>query len=180
MSFHPLVQSNPLLFALWLPGRECAALVDESGAILDANDALLGFLATSRDKLRGRLFDDITAPSDVAADRTLFTELREGLRQLYELEKRYRPDVGPYVAGKLRATRFEHEGAWLYLGLVMPVDSHVRALDDEEAKDRLLREAIGDMVMANRQWIVRIALALAALVLTSAGLGKVLDVLLAQ
>jgi diguanylate cyclase (GGDEF)-like protein/PAS domain S-box-containing protein len=77
------------------------AIVDQDGQLAQLNDALIDLLGYSRDELHQRTFADITHPDDIDLDLQLFAELLEGVRDSYEIEKRYLHKEGHVVWGLL-------------------------------------------------------------------------------
>ncbi len=65
------------------------ALVAPGGHLLRVNDALCQMLGYSEEELLSKTIIDITHTDDLAASRLLASELLEGKRENYQLEKRY-------------------------------------------------------------------------------------------
>src|SRR5579884_2928946 len=66
-----------------------AALSDMDGRLIETNAALQRMLGYSADDLRGMSFVEFTHPEDAVRQHALFTELVAGLRDSYQIEKRY-------------------------------------------------------------------------------------------
>jgi PAS domain S-box-containing protein len=66
------------------------ALTDAEGRLIVTNAALQTLLGYSDDMLRAMSYLDRTHPDDREADSQLFTELRDGRRDIYFIEKRLR------------------------------------------------------------------------------------------
>jgi PAS domain S-box-containing protein len=64
------------------------ALVALDGRVLRVNQSLCEILGYSQPRLLQKRFHDITHPDDLAPDLALLTELLEGRRRFYQLEKR--------------------------------------------------------------------------------------------
>lgn len=77
------------------------ALVDVTGRIVQGNGALCDLLGYTETELRGRSFMEVTHPDDAALDWNLFTELVDGRREQYQIEKRYIHKDGRVVWGRL-------------------------------------------------------------------------------
>ena len=63
---------------------------DASGRAVEANPALATMLGYSAAELATIPFTQYTHPDDFGANLTLFTEMMEGKRDTFQLEKRYR------------------------------------------------------------------------------------------
>ncbi|MCX8071240.1 MAG: PAS domain S-box protein [Candidatus Binatia bacterium] len=108
------------------------ALVATDGRFLQVNGALCQMLGYSAQELCQRDFQSITFPADLAADLALVGECLQGLRDTYEMEKRYVRRDGKLVTARL------------LVGLVR--DSHgipvyfVSLIEDITERRRLERE----------------------------------------
>jgi PAS domain S-box-containing protein len=76
-------------------------LADRSGRFQAVNPAFKKMVGYAGDELRGLSFIDITHEDDRDANWRLFTELLEGKRQYFEMEKRYRSKDGNVVWAKV-------------------------------------------------------------------------------
>ncbi len=65
------------------------SLVNREGMFMESNPALVHLLGYSAEELRRMKFPAFTHEEDVAQDWTLFEEMMAGLRDRYEVEKRY-------------------------------------------------------------------------------------------
>ena len=79
-------------------------LIDKRGYPIAANPAFQKMLGYAAEELYTMSFIEFTHPDDASANRELFTELFEGKRDSYELEKRYRRKDGGVVWGHLTAS----------------------------------------------------------------------------
>jgi diguanylate cyclase (GGDEF)-like protein/PAS domain S-box-containing protein len=66
------------------------ALVDMSGRLLRVNDALCRITGYGAEEVYARSIHDLSDPHDVNVDALQMRELRDGLIQKYQIEKRYR------------------------------------------------------------------------------------------
>ncbi len=73
------------------------ALVDMSGRLLRVNDALCRITGYSAEQVFARSFRDLSDPYDVDVDALQMGELRDGLIQKYQIEKRFRHAWGHSV-----------------------------------------------------------------------------------
>jgi PAS domain S-box-containing protein len=65
--------------------------------LVDANEALCAMLGRTKNELIGSDLAELSHPDDAASDREAAVEMREGNRELYVTEKRYRRADGTYV-----------------------------------------------------------------------------------
>lgn len=82
------IEANRFLDA-FAAAAQGMALVSLEGKWLDANDALCAILGYSRTELLVLDFQGITHPEDLSSDLDLVTELLQGRRKSYQLDKRY-------------------------------------------------------------------------------------------
>ncbi len=73
------------------------AVVELDGTFRQVNPALCRLTGYDRETLLTLTFQEITHPDDLAADLELLDEVVRGVRQNYEIEKRYRKPSGEYV-----------------------------------------------------------------------------------
>lgn len=73
------------------------ALVDLSGRLVRVNDALCRLTGCSAEEMFARSFRDLSDPYDVDVDALQMGELRDGLIQKYQIEKRFRHAWGHSV-----------------------------------------------------------------------------------
>jgi diguanylate cyclase (GGDEF)-like protein/PAS domain S-box-containing protein len=117
-----------------------AAIVDRDAAMLQVNDSLAGMLGYPRGALVGVRLCDVTHPDDVYLDQELFDELTSGIRDSYEMSKRYlRPD-GAVVYGLLHMGAIRDGGGQLR-SIVAQVNDVTQA---RQAEDRLAHHALHD------------------------------------
>ena len=102
------------------------ALVDESGAILEANPALESMLGFEAGGLRGKDFGAFSHPADRARDREKFQELAAGACDQYQLEQRYRRRNGDTFWAHLTVSRREVPDGVQVVGMVENIDARKR------------------------------------------------------
>ena len=90
-----------------------AQTADPDGRITLVNDSFLDMLGFSRTELIGKKFEEITHPADRDLNMVLFRELLSGIRDQYEIAKRYRRADGTYVAGRLWASPIRDESGYI-------------------------------------------------------------------
>jgi two-component system, cell cycle sensor histidine kinase and response regulator CckA len=77
------------------------AVADLQGRLTETNPAVQTMLGYSEAELVGMAFSDYTHPEDFDSDMHLFTELLQGKRERYQIEKRYLRKDGQVVWGML-------------------------------------------------------------------------------
>jgi len=77
------------------------AVVDMRGYPVESNPALQQMLGYREEELRSMPFTDFTHPEDRELDWELYSELVEGKRDRYQLEKRYLTAAGQTIWGQL-------------------------------------------------------------------------------
>ena len=138
-------QSEERFRALFESSPQGMAVVDEGGSLLQTNAALGEILGCDSSELVGLNFTEFTHPDDCAADLELYTELMEGRRTHYELEKRYlRPDGG-VVWGHLTTFALPNPGGGprLAIGILGDITER-RALEDQLRQSQRM-EAVGQL-----------------------------------
>ncbi len=90
-----------------------AQTVDPDGRITLVNDSFLDLLGFSRTELIGMKFEEITHPADRDLNIVLFREMLSGIRDQYEIAKRYRRTDGTYVAGRLWVSPIRNESGYI-------------------------------------------------------------------
>ncbi|HWQ65334.1 MAG TPA: PAS domain S-box protein [Methanospirillum sp.] len=76
------------------------ALVDQNGHLLKVNPAIQKMLGYNEEELINMTLPDYSYHEDIQIDHDLFTDLIEGKRDLYTLEKRYVRKDGSLIWGK--------------------------------------------------------------------------------
>ncbi len=82
---------------------------DMTGRTITANPILLDMLGYDEHELRALGIHGITHPEDLAADLELFTELLDGKRDRYQLEKRYIRKDGSIMWGRMTVVALRDE-----------------------------------------------------------------------
>jgi two-component system, cell cycle sensor histidine kinase and response regulator CckA len=106
------------------------ALVDLEGHFVTSNRALQTMLGYSDDELKGRRFIEFTHADDVGAHQPMFAELLGGVRESYELAKRFVCRDGRIAHVQITASRLRDS---FVLGIVKDVtpESEARAERDQ-------------------------------------------------
>ncbi len=122
------------------------ALVDTSGYPVKNNSALQEMLGYDAQELHSMAFTDFTHPDDVVTDWSLWQELIAGLRDHYQIEKRFIHKSGRIIWGKLTTSSVKPgtDGKILF-GVGMVEDITDRKLRERE------QEALASITQALNQ-----------------------------
>jgi PAS domain S-box-containing protein len=112
-------------------------LGDTDGRILSTNKSLQDMLGYSESELKVLGVEKISHPEDLEADRHLFTELIEGKRAHYQLEKRYLRKDGSMMWGSLTVLLLKDEAGAPRFGIALLQDIS-RSKRTEESEERLV------------------------------------------
>jgi PAS domain S-box-containing protein len=118
------------------------ALVDMRGYPVESNPALQKMLGYSKTELAQMAFTELTHPDDVRASWDLFSELCEGKRDRYQLEKRYCRKDGQIVWGQLTESLVRNQNGEPQYAIAMVEDISGRKRAAEALRQlsgRLLR-----------------------------------------
>jgi len=116
------------------------------GKIAESNRALEEMLGYSHDELQGMPFARITHPDDLAGEDRLFAEMTTGLRDRYQLEKRYVRKDGAVVWGRLNVSLVRGPGGepQFAIKMVEDITEHKRA--EGALRESQKVEAVGRLV----------------------------------
>jgi PAS domain S-box len=119
-------------------------LMDREGRICTANTAFARMLGYSHEELAHKGFWEITAPEDVDRSLVSFQELIAGVRDFYQLEKRYLKKDGAVIWGRLTVSVLGArvaEGQFV-LAMIEDVTEAIRAREQLEQSRRRLTMAL--------------------------------------
>ncbi|UBF28374.1 transporter substrate-binding protein [Kovacikia minuta CCNUW1] len=121
------------------------------GTYLESNPATRAMFGYSEAELSQKTFAELTYPDDLKADLALYSDLLDGRRDFYQIEKRYIRKDGQIVWGKLAVCAVRDEtGVFQFtFGMVEDITDRKRAetaLRQSEVKNRALLSAIPDMM----------------------------------
>lgn len=120
------------------------ALVDPTGRLLEVNSRFCEMIGYAPDELRRMSFGDFTHPDDLEADLTPFHEMLGGLRDRYQMEKRYIHKTGRTIWARLTASMVrDADGHPRYaLGMVEDITPWKAAGEALRASERRHRELV--------------------------------------
>ena len=105
-------------------------LADFEGHYLETNPAMEQITGYSAEELKTLTFYDITHPEDCDGNRELATQLRDGKRQSYEMEKRYIRKDGRTIWVRVASSRVDAEHT---MGIVEDITERKEAAAQLEA-----------------------------------------------
>lgn len=119
-------------------------LVDTEGRICVANAAIHQMLGYGEGELPGKAFWEITVTEDISKSLVHFHELISGVRDFYQLEKRYLKKDGAVIWGRLTVSILgaRSERGPFVLAMVEDVTEAVRSRDQLEQNRRKLTLAL--------------------------------------
>ncbi len=126
--------------------------LQETGPLLEANEAFCRMLGYSKSEMTRLTLSDITHPEDIEADKTLSLRLIAGELHSYQLEKRFLTRDKHIIWGQLTSTLVrDEEGHPLYgLGIIENITERKQAeAEKEQLQAQLLQaqkmEAVGQL-----------------------------------
>jgi len=112
------------------------------GRIIESNAALTRMLGYSTEELAGMHARELH-PGDFEKDEQLLHELMEGLRDSYQLEKRFRRKDGSYIWGNLTVSLVRDADGCPAFVIAMVEDTTIRKRVEEQLRDAEKMEVIG-------------------------------------
>lgn len=105
------------------------AILDEKGTWLEVNRRLCEIIGYEPDELKKLTFQDITHPDDLNSDLLLLTELSNGLRESYQMEKRYFHKNGSLIHIRLSVSlvRRNNGTPFHYISQILDITANVIA-----------------------------------------------------
>ncbi len=155
------INSIPELRFVWDEAPIGLAFVTPTGHFSWVNQYLAQFLGYDQLELVGMHFAQVTAGTDVHADIEAFRDVIDGRRDSYQMNKLYNPKIGPPKPGKLTVKKspVQGEAGLLVFATVLPIDAFEAAGVSPNERKTVLKEAIGELVIANWKAIVILLLA---------------------
>jgi PAS domain S-box-containing protein len=139
-----------------------AALVDRQGHPIKCNPALQKMLGFTEQELRSMAFTEFTHPDDIDLDWKLYSELVDGKRDKYEIEKRYFKKDGRVMWAQLTVSRVKNKDgvpAEYMVGMVEDITERKRAERELKAAHDQLTKELAERTHAEAE-IVRLSMSL--------------------
>jgi PAS domain S-box-containing protein len=120
--------------ALWNQGLVGVLIVDVDCKIISANPAICELMEYTELELKTKTFMDITHPEDLQFDLALTEECIKGIRDGYDMPKRYITKFGHVITILLRviAVRNNHGEFMYFLSQVIPLSARQPNLTAEQ------------------------------------------------
>lgn len=136
------------------------AVEDLEGRPLYANPALCSMLGFSEAEMRSKHCVEFSPPEDAAKDQALFGQLRQGLIDKYQLDKRFYRKDGSLIWGRLSISLMKDPNRSTPLVVVIVEDiSDKRAAEEKlQRSEAKLQRLAGRLIQAQeeeRTWIAR-------------------------
>ena len=138
------------------------SLVDRQGHPIKCNPAIQKMLGFTQQELRSMAFTEFTHPDDIDLDWMLYSELVDGKRDKYEIEKRYIKKDGQMMWGHLTVSRVKNEDgapADYTVGMVEDITERKRAERELRAAHDQLTKELAERTQAEAE-IVRLSVSL--------------------
>jgi PAS domain S-box-containing protein len=116
------------------------ALESHKGRTLLVNPALCSMLGFSEDELRGKHWCDFSPAEDVAKYRTYFDELLAGLRNHYQVEKRFHRRDGSLIWGRVSVFLLNSQPAPVAVAMIEDITEHKAEEELRRSQARLATE----------------------------------------
>ena len=141
-SLTQIQQSEARFRAIFEGATAGIAIVGLDGRLSQTNPALQLLLGYSGKELEALHFTAITHPDDVENDLTFYKELTDGVRESYEIEKRYIRNDGSLLWGRLNVSLVygPDENPLFAVGLVEDITS--RRETEKEIRKRAQQQAV--------------------------------------
>lgn len=123
------------------------SLMSLGGYFVEPNPALCRLLGYTREQLMAKTYQDITYPPDLEADVALATELAEGKRESYTIDKRYITKSGQLTWIQLTGSRvLDADGKLLYfIAQVQDINTRKHAEEQLRIANEELSGALSEL-----------------------------------
>ena len=138
------------------------SLVNRQGHPIKCNPAIQKMLGFTEQELRSLAFTEFTHPDDIDLDWRLYSELIDGKRDKYEIEKRYIKKDGQVMWGQLTVSRVKNKvgaPADYVVGMVEDITERKRAERELRAAHDQLTKELAERTQAEAE-IVRLSVSL--------------------
>jgi PAS domain S-box-containing protein len=109
------------------------AVVDPSRRPVAVNDAMQEMFGYSAEEMRGMTFAGLIHPDDLTVDARLFAELEAGVRDRFQVDKRYTRRDGTVFWGRLTLSRLDAKaGGGFMVGVIEDITADRRAQQDQD------------------------------------------------
>jgi PAS domain S-box-containing protein len=119
------------------------------------NPAICSMLGFDESELRGKRCVEFSPPEDAEKDWALFQQLRAGLIDHYQLDKRYFRRDGSLVWGRLSSSLMNSPSPLLVIAMVEDITEKRAAVDALRASEERLRLAQQAASIGTFEWNVR-------------------------
>jgi PAS domain S-box-containing protein len=133
------------------------ALEDLEGRPLFANPALCSMLGFSEEEMRSKHCVEFSPTEDARKDWALFEQLRKGLIDQYQIEKRFFRRDGSMIWGRLNLSLLTHRTPPLVVALVEDITEKRRVQETLQEYGRAVEGVEEMIVVVDREYRYRIA-----------------------
>jgi PAS domain S-box-containing protein len=133
------------------------ALENMEGQPLFVSPALCSMLGFSEDEMRGKHCVEFSPPDDAEKDWALFQQLRAGLINRYQLEKRFFRKDGSLMWGRLSISLLLNRQSPLVVAMVEDITDKKTAQEKLEQSEASLQRLAGHLIRAQEEERQRVA-----------------------
>ncbi|WP_432670955.1 PAS domain S-box protein [Flavobacterium sp. SM2513] len=116
------------------------AILNEQGAWLEVNKRLCEIIGYNEDELKKITFQDITHPEDLDCDLELLNELSTGLRESYQMDKRYFHKNGSVINVRLSVSVVRKNDGTPYHYISQIIDITANILTKNKLEDAIRKQ----------------------------------------
>jgi PAS domain S-box-containing protein len=146
------VDSEERFRALFDQASVGVALESMEGEIYHVNPAFTRMLGYSEEQLRTMRCSEFSHPDDEIIEMALFNELREGRRNSYQVDKRFRNKLGEWVWARVSVSLLKTEAETpLVVGFVEDIRERRQAEEQLKATKFELEQLAGRLLSAQEQ-----------------------------
>lgn len=129
------------------------ALVDREGRPIESNPAFQKMLGYSGEELSRMVFTEFTHPEDVSNDLAFFTELVDGKRDHYQIEKRYIRKDGQVIWANLLVSLFPstNDESPYVIGMVEDITERKLHIEKLRLYEKVIEKTLQGIIITDKE-----------------------------